>query len=264
MDFYRQTGVLIFGTRLKRLSDRFLSEITKVYKDLEIRFESGWFPFFYLLYRQESMTVTEIATKLQVTQSAVSQLVLLLKKKNLIHYIPDENDKRKRVVAFTEDGKQLVQELLPIWESIERCTKELFDEREYSHEMVEKGLNELEELMNGTSLASIILDDLKRKSESQLRVFPIADEYRSDFRRLLLDWLLKHEDSELESTELLNCPVRFAEKEGNGIYLAHLEGEIAGALIMYKREGEKKSTLMIRERWLEKGVDKELLNYVAE
>ena len=49
MSIYKKTGVLLFGTRLKRLSDKFLSDLSKIYKDEDIRFEAGWFPVFYLL-----------------------------------------------------------------------------------------------------------------------------------------------------------------------------------------------------------------------
>ena len=64
MTFYRQTGELIFGTRLKRLSDRFLMDVARIYKTLDIPFVIGWFPLFYLLNEQGTLSVTEIAREL--------------------------------------------------------------------------------------------------------------------------------------------------------------------------------------------------------
>ena len=84
MAFYRNAGELIFGTRLKRISERFLMDVSKVYKHLDIPFETGWFPIFYLLRERENLSVTEIARELEVTHSAISQAVTVLEKKKLM------------------------------------------------------------------------------------------------------------------------------------------------------------------------------------
>ena len=55
MNFYQQLGTLVFGTRLKKLSDYFLSEINKVYSDQNIPFEASWFGVFFLV-RMHSKT----------------------------------------------------------------------------------------------------------------------------------------------------------------------------------------------------------------
>jgi len=46
MNIYADAGLLILGTRMKRISDRFLSEVSKIYKERKIGFEPVWFPVF--------------------------------------------------------------------------------------------------------------------------------------------------------------------------------------------------------------------------
>ena len=86
MIFYREAGELIFGSRLKRISERFLMDVSKIYKSLNIPFEVSWFPLFYLLNERGKLSVTEIARELEITHSAVSQLVTILQKKKLIPF----------------------------------------------------------------------------------------------------------------------------------------------------------------------------------
>ena len=63
MGFYEETGILILGTRLKRLSERFLSEVGKIYEKLELDFEAAWFPVFFLIHKKGPLSITEIAEK---------------------------------------------------------------------------------------------------------------------------------------------------------------------------------------------------------
>ena len=61
MTFYRRTGELILGTRLRRLSERILADVSRVYREMSIPFETSWFPLFHLLHERGSLSVTEVA-----------------------------------------------------------------------------------------------------------------------------------------------------------------------------------------------------------
>ncbi|MEJ2628142.1 MAG: helix-turn-helix domain-containing protein, partial [bacterium] len=74
-NFYRRVGELILGTRLKRISDKFLTDVSKIYKKLNIPFEVSWFPIFYLLNEKGKLSVTDLARELEITHSAVSQMI---------------------------------------------------------------------------------------------------------------------------------------------------------------------------------------------
>jgi len=66
MNFYQQLGFLVFGSRLKRLSDTFINDINKVYKSYNIQFDASWFPVFYILSQKEEVSIKEISDDLNV------------------------------------------------------------------------------------------------------------------------------------------------------------------------------------------------------
>jgi len=161
MDFYRRTGELIFGTRLKRISDKFLMDVSKIYKSLDIPFETSWFPLFYLLNERGELPVTEIAKELKITHSAISQMVNTLEKKKLIKFLKDKNDRRKRLIYFTPQGLKLIKVLVPIWKSIKTEMEELLKEKKHSRYLL-LALDELEDSMEENDLYHRVIENLKR------------------------------------------------------------------------------------------------------
>jgi len=158
MGFYEQTGILILGTRFRRLSEKFLSEISKIYKILNIDFEPTWFPIFYLLYKRNTISVTEISEELTVSQPAVSQLVSILIQKGFLRLINDKIDKRKKMVYFTSKGKDLLMKLIPIWETMEKSMFEIFNDDADIH--IVESFNELERKINRSCLCDSVINKL--------------------------------------------------------------------------------------------------------
>lgn len=130
MNFYQELGPLVFGTRLKRISEYFLSEINKLYSDLQIPFEASWFGVFYLLDKHNSLSIFEIAEKLEVSHSAISQLVKNLEDKNLLVLSPSADDGRKKDIALSDEGKILLEKIKPVWKGLEiAMTEVLMDDQ---------------------------------------------------------------------------------------------------------------------------------------
>jgi len=163
MGFYEETGILILGTRFRRLSERFLSEISKIYKKLNIDFEPSWFPVFFLLYRRNEISITEISEELSVSQPAVSQLVSILIRKGFLRITIDKMDKRKKMVHFTDAGTALIKILIPIWETMEKNLFEIFSENEGYH-LIEN-FNEMERILNRSELCDSVIDQISMEKE---------------------------------------------------------------------------------------------------
>ncbi len=163
MTFYKDAGELILGTRLKRISDRFLIDVSRIYKKLGIPFEVSWFPLFYLLHSKKYLSVTEIAKELQITHSAVSQLVSNLQKKDLVEFIDDENDKRKRIIGFTGKGRNMMNQIKPVWQSIKKSMRSLLQKKKNSSRLL-KALDEIEDTLEKESLCEKVLNNIKNES----------------------------------------------------------------------------------------------------
>ncbi|TWR24468.1 MarR family transcriptional regulator [Mucilaginibacter achroorhodeus] len=125
MNLYQNLGYLVLGSRLRRLSEAFLSEINRIYQSEGIEFDASWFPVFYLLSQNDSLSIKELSDKTEVSHPAASQLITNLKNRNLVETTADPDDARRQLVQFTEKGKALLQQILPIWDAISASMAEL-------------------------------------------------------------------------------------------------------------------------------------------
>lgn len=106
------------GTWLRRISEKFLLEISTVYRQLDIPFEPVWFPVFYLLREEGALSLTQIAQQLDITHSAVSQMVASLRKRGLIVRVAHNGDARMKQVALSPEGRQLLVQVQPVWAAL--------------------------------------------------------------------------------------------------------------------------------------------------
>lgn len=137
MSFYPKLGYLIFGSRLRRLSEYFLAEVNKVYAQSGIPFDASWFPLFYLLSEGKQLTLMDIAQELEVSHSAVSQLIANLKGKGLVAATRCAEDGRRQLVELTRKGAQLLAQVLPVWTAIGQAMEGLVEEDPQSRKILE-------------------------------------------------------------------------------------------------------------------------------
>lgn len=125
MNYYQSLGYLVLGSRLKRLSELFLSEINKSYRAEGLVFETTWFPVFYLLSENNSLSIQELCENIEVTHPAASQLVTNLKSKGLVMTTTSPDDARKQLVQLTTEGNALLQRILPVWDAIRETMEDV-------------------------------------------------------------------------------------------------------------------------------------------
>src|ERR1700679_806041 len=118
MNLYQSLGYLVLGSRLRRLSDNFLSEINRAYQNEGIDFDASWFPVFYLLSKNEALSIKELSEQTEVSHPAASQLITNLKNRDLVTSATCANDGRRQLVTLTEKGHALLEQILPVWMAI--------------------------------------------------------------------------------------------------------------------------------------------------
>jgi len=160
MSFYSSLGYLVFGSRLRRLSEYFLMEVNKVYEQSGIAFDASWFPVFYILSRQQNIPLTDIAEQLEVSHSAVSQLITGLKKKGLVETAPCADDGRRQLVMLTDKGESLLQEVQPVWEAITLAMTALTETQRQSKLLLE-AITQVEKAVQHEPLSARILSSMK-------------------------------------------------------------------------------------------------------
>ncbi|WP_127129668.1 MarR family winged helix-turn-helix transcriptional regulator [Pseudoflavitalea rhizosphaerae] len=151
MNFYESLGFLVLGSRLRRLSENFLSDVNRVYAEHQLKFDASWFPVFYILSKQKQVSIRYIADELAVSHSAISQLVSSLQEKGLLKTTASAEDGRKKVVTFTAKGQKLQQQIEPVWNALSKAMEELAKEGNHSKHFL-KAIGELETGLTSASL----------------------------------------------------------------------------------------------------------------
>jgi DNA-binding MarR family transcriptional regulator len=118
MNLYQSLGYLVLGSRLRRLSEGFLAEINRAYQNEGIDFEASWFPVFYLLSKNDSLSIKELSEQTEVSHPAASQLITNLKNKKLVTSATCTDDGRRQLVQLTDSGRKLLASILPVWDAI--------------------------------------------------------------------------------------------------------------------------------------------------
>ena len=248
MSFFQEAGVLLFGTRLKRLSDRYLSDLSQIYKSEGYNFEPSWFPFFYLLDIHKKMTISEVAQQLEITQSGVSQMIALLEKKGFVRIEKSTKDKRVRSALLTQAGEDLLLQIKPVWDAIRKSMSEMAAEGDHSRYLL-TAFDEIEVALASRNLFSRV--------QARLRKLEVLDtlnfaEYRSrheaGFKELLLNWL--SEGAILPGNfEWINDAARALEDNIAAIIVAENSGEVvaAAAASIDKDKGSAELHLVIED-----------------
>lgn len=137
MDFYRDIGFLVFGSRLRRLSEQFLNDVNRIYRYHKIDFDAAWFPVFYLLSQKEEVSIKNISDASGTSHSAASQMVTSLQQKGLIKSVVSKKDARHKVITFTSKGEKLLQKIKPVWEALQKAMEALVTEDAKSKKILE-------------------------------------------------------------------------------------------------------------------------------
>ena len=158
-DIFQEGGVLILATRLRRASERLLSEITSIYKGLDIPFEPSWFPFFFLLDDHRTLSVSDLTERLRVSQSAVSQLAGVLESRGLVVIDVDHEDRRRRSVRLSAAGEATMERIRPVWRALENRLENLLDDGPGTSAFLDS-LSALEGAMESGDLAGGVINHL--------------------------------------------------------------------------------------------------------
>lgn len=121
-------GELALGSRLRRLSDLLMQDGAKVYAATDLPFEPRWFPLFCALFRGGALSVTDAADHLGVSHAAVNQTANALTKAGLVDSQKSRHDGRKRLLALTDKGQALAQDLTPIWDDIRATLRDMISD----------------------------------------------------------------------------------------------------------------------------------------
>ncbi|MFH1686862.1 MAG: helix-turn-helix domain-containing protein [bacterium] len=127
-DLIRELGSLALASRLRRLSERLMRDVTHIYHDHGLDFEARWFGMLHFLKRHPGRPVTEVAQALGLTHPAINQLAASLAKHRLLRSRADPCDGRRRLLYLTARADRLIASLQPIWDDVRLATDQLLQQ----------------------------------------------------------------------------------------------------------------------------------------
>jgi len=164
MNLYQGLGYLALGSRLRRLSENFLAEINRTYQNEGIDFDASWFPVFYLLSKNDSLSIKELSERTEVSHPAASQLITNLKNKKLVTSAVCSDDARRQLVQLTESGRELLEQIIPVWDALQSAADELLKQEPGCRELL-TAISSLENAFKTANLADRISGKLTNKIE---------------------------------------------------------------------------------------------------
>jgi len=234
MDMINELGELAFASRLKRLSERLLKDVSRIYSDLNVDFEARWFSIFHTLARHAPMPVTALAHAVGLTHTAVNQVAAEMTEKKLVLSAKDRSDERRRLLRLSKKGRAVAAALEPAWREIRESTRELIAA---SGRDVLQGIGRIEELLDERDMYERVCARLKIEPVRDVEIVDYRPAYKKHFRSLNSQWLKELFVVEKYDEALLSDPNGRIVRKGGAVLFARMEGGIVGACALVNHGG---------------------------
>lgn len=257
MQNIEEIGLLGLSSRLKRLSEMLYRQCDDLYRANGIKLQSRCFPMLQLLSSHDTLSVTQLAEMLGHTHPAISQMSKKLEKQGWLYHETDMSDERRRLLALTPQGYELVDKLQPIWQSLEVALQKILTVSSYG---LLDNIKLLERELNKTSLLERVEQIGLQQKLEQVEIVHFKPTYANDFYRLNRHWLDKYFYVEAKDHDILRDPQSEIIDKGGFILLARLDEEIIGtaALVVGENNCLELSKMTVDEKYQGIGVGEKL------
>jgi DNA-binding MarR family transcriptional regulator/ribosomal protein S18 acetylase RimI-like enzyme len=228
-EIYFELGI---GTRLRRLYEALSTDTDRIYSEAGFNFKVSYFYVIYALSKKDHIPISEISRLAGFSHSAVSQTV---KKLTALNYVAlaSAEDGRQKLVCLTEQGKELLKEVSPLWQKLEETMKQVISESSIDFMEALEG-------MEAALVRETFYDRTGKRLKDGLVHSPVADfdivaydkKYKSAFYELNVDWLQKFFKVEPIDELVLSNPEDHILGKGGEIFFAVIDGKAVGAIAM--------------------------------
>lgn len=225
MYFYKLAGKVALGSRLRRLADVITSDAAKVYQSYNLDVDPRWFPILYMLSKQKSASINQLASDIAHTHSSVSQTVKQMVKKGVAQTNKGEKDSRVTVVSLTGQGHNLIEKLedqsLDVYQAVEELEREAGTSLWQALEQTEAALDEVHFLQRVT-------EQRQEREKEVIEIVPFKSQHIEDFAKLNLEWIEQNFELEPTDKKALNAPQQNILDKGGYIYIAMFKNQVVG------------------------------------
>lgn len=233
-NFFKQTGMMAIGSRLRMLTSKITDEAANIYELYGIELKPKWFPVFFVLMHGEAKTITTIADEIGHSHPSVSNIIKEMTSAGLIVRIA-ESDGRKNKVSLSAKGEKMSNKLNEQCKDVGDAVEQIINQTQNN---LWKAIEEWENLLEKESLKQKVKDIRKKRINKFVEILPYEEKYHKDFKKLNEEWIAKH--WQLEETDLLylNNPQKYILDKGGYIFVAIFKDKIVGVCALTKRNGD--------------------------
>ena len=131
-DYFDELGEIALGSRLKRLSDKMMSDALNRYKYMGQDIQPKWYTLMSLLKDKKSVSVVEAADYLGLTQPCISQFSREMFKSGYIVFDSDPGDMRRKIMSLSKLGKSKFNKMNKVRKAVRAAAIEICEETEYN------------------------------------------------------------------------------------------------------------------------------------
>jgi len=233
MDLFDSLEELALASRLKRLSDRLMTDMAEIYREANADFKPRWFTVFMTVDRSEGPTITEIARELDISHTAVNKIVTDLVENGLVEKKKDADDERVFRVHLTPKGRDTRRELDQLWKGVKRANAELLKEARAD---LLTDLRRVEAALDQRDMGNRMREWIGLPERPVVRVVDYRPAYKKHFAALNYQWL--EEDFAIEDIDrrMLEDPNGYILKRGGAIMFALHGDEVIGTCALVLRD----------------------------
>ncbi|MFZ4071263.1 MAG: bifunctional helix-turn-helix transcriptional regulator/GNAT family N-acetyltransferase [Caulobacterales bacterium] len=235
-DFVAALGPIAMGSRLKRLSDRLLSDAADILDTAGLPLLPTQVALLAALERHGPMTIGAAADGLGVSQPAATRTVANLMERGLIDSAAAAEDGRVRLLSLTATGSEVIARTRrEIWPRLAQVVSALCDGRE--HELLTL-MTSLEVRMSEQSMAE--------RFNAAVQILPWAPERARAFHDINIAWIEQMFAVEAHDRDVLEDPQKFIIDRGGDILFAALPdlGIVGACALMPTDDGAVELTKM--------------------
>lgn len=232
--FFKNTGKLAVGTRLRMLTDKITEDASVIYRLYGVDIKPKWFPVIFVLLHGEAKTITSIAKEIGHSHPSVSNIIKEMAAKGLVKETKDKSDGRRNVVLLSPKGKDM--SALLMGECAEDVAHAIEKISQQSRNDLWRALEEWEELLADKSLLQRVKEEKWARERNEVEIVTYEPCYQPIFRALNEEWITAHWKMEESDYKALDHPQEYILDKGGYIFVALYKNEPVGVCALNKLE----------------------------
>ena len=263
MNKIKEIGKMALGSRLRALSDSLVENAKAIYELYDVPLKPKWFPVFYTITKNETMTIGNIAAEIGHSHPSVVKIVKELNKAGIAHSAQDEKDARKTNISLTAKGQNIAQKIEFQYKDVNAAVEQLLNDQ--THDLW-KALDELEFLLDEKSMFRRVLEQKKQRESKLIKIIEYTPDYKAAFKELNQAWIEQYFKMEESDFKSLDNPKEYILDKGGTILVALYEADVAGVCALIKMTDDKYelAKMAVAETYQGKGIGSILGKAVIE